>query len=76
MLDPQGAGWGITEHLLAASVDVLQGANWQRGGGKGTKPKPLPRPGVSGIKTEHHGHTDRTPEEVAAYLAQFSPSVN
>jgi hypothetical protein len=30
--------------MLAAVIDVLQGANWQRGGGKGPKPKPISRP--------------------------------
>lgn len=38
------ASWGVSEHLLAVAIDVLQGANWQRGGGKGSRPKPLPRP--------------------------------
>jgi hypothetical protein len=39
--------WGLTEQLLAAAVDALNGANWQRGGGKQRdKPKPIPRPGV------------------------------
>jgi hypothetical protein len=37
--------WGPTEHLLAAAVDTLRGANWQRSGGKGSRPKPTPRPG-------------------------------
>lgn len=38
--------WGINEHLLAATVDALRVANWQRAGDK-TKapPKPIPRPG-------------------------------
>ncbi|MBC3186286.1 hypothetical protein H7347_06830 [Corynebacterium sp. zg-331] len=39
--------WGLTEQLLAAAVDALNGANWQRSGGKAhTKPKPIPRPGI------------------------------
>lgn len=38
------AAWGPTEHLLAGVFDVLQVANWQRTG-KGSRPKPLPRPG-------------------------------
>lgn len=76
-LDPENAGWGITEQLMAASVDALRGANWQRGGGKGSRPKPVPRPGIRKARTEHHGRVDRPPAEVAAYLAQFSPaSVN
>lgn len=42
------ARWGLTEQLLATAVDVLQAANWQRGGNKNApKPKPIPRPGVT-----------------------------
>lgn len=37
-------GWTFDRHLLAAIVDLLQAANYQRGGGKGTKPTPVPRP--------------------------------
>ncbi len=36
--------WTTTDFLLAGVIDVLNGANWQRGGGKGSRPKPLPRP--------------------------------
>jgi hypothetical protein len=39
------ARWGPTEHLLASTLEALRGANWQRGGGKGSKPKPVQRPG-------------------------------
>lgn len=38
--------WRVTDHLLAAVLDALHGANWQRGGGKGQRPKPIKRPGV------------------------------
>lgn len=65
------AGWTLTDHLLAVAVDTLRGANWQRGGGKGTKPKPLKRPGATTEK--RYGATDRSPAEVAAYFAQFAP---
>jgi hypothetical protein len=34
----------VTEHLLATAIDVLAAANWQRGGGKSPRPKPLQRP--------------------------------
>jgi hypothetical protein len=38
--------WGSQEHLLALIADILNAANWQRGGDKNAKrPKPLPRPG-------------------------------
>jgi hypothetical protein len=40
--------WGVTDHLLAVVADALHNANWQRGGGKGSKPQPIPRPGVEG----------------------------
>lgn len=36
--------WGATEHLLAATVDSIAAGNWQRSGGKGQRPKPVPRP--------------------------------
>lgn len=38
--------WGITDHLLATVADALIAGNWQRGGGKGRKPDPIPRPGA------------------------------
>jgi hypothetical protein len=38
------ATWTIDTHLLALIADVLRASNYQRGGGKGQKPKPLPRP--------------------------------
>ena len=41
---PEESLWGVTEHLLAAAVDALNAANWQRGG-KGQRPKPIRRPG-------------------------------
>lgn len=37
--------WSPEAYLLADVVDVLQAGNWQRGGGKGPRPKPLHRPG-------------------------------
>lgn len=37
--------WTEEAHLLALVVDVLQAANWQRGGGKGMQPKAIARPG-------------------------------
>lgn len=45
-------GWGITEYLLAAAVDALHAANWQRGGGRGPRPTPVERPGVTDQSTE------------------------
>ncbi len=36
--------WDSSAWLLAQAVDILSGANWQRGGGRGPKPKPVKRP--------------------------------
>jgi hypothetical protein len=49
ILNPKAA-WTSTEYLLANAVDALQGANWQRGGGKGARPKPIVRPGSNDRK--------------------------
>lgn len=39
--------WQLEHYLLAAAVDALNGANWQRGGDKNTpRPAPVPRPGL------------------------------
>lgn len=39
--------WGLPEQLLAAAVDALRAANWQRGRARRHEyPKPIPRPGV------------------------------
>jgi hypothetical protein len=50
---PQFRGWRIDTYLLAAVVDVLQAANYQRGGGKGARPDPVKRPG----KKQRGGNT-------------------
>ena len=36
--------WSVSDHLLADVADSLHAANWQRAGGKGEKPTPVPRP--------------------------------
>ena len=40
----ESAFWTVDTHLLAGVLDALNGANFQRGGGKGKKPTPVPRP--------------------------------
>jgi len=44
--------WSPESYILAIVVDHLALANWQRGGGKGKKPKPLQRPGEVESKQE------------------------
>lgn len=68
------APWGLQEQLQAMTIDVLRQGNWQRGGGKGGRPKPLPRPGAkkSG-EPIRHGRASRDPGQVVAYLDRFRP---
>ncbi|MBO0596592.1 hypothetical protein I2485_06845 [Nesterenkonia sp. E16_7] len=44
-LGGEQADWGAAEYLLAGVLDALNSGNWQRGGGKGSKPKRVQRPG-------------------------------
>jgi len=51
--------WDLTNQLLAAQVDVLAIANWQRAGGKRKdKPKPVERPGMRPDRTTYGGSKD------------------
>lgn len=64
--------WGVSEYLLAAVLDTLAGANWQRGGGKGKRPQPVPRPG-----DQHQKRGDVMPAaEMADWLGPdwYAPS--
>ena len=40
----ESAFWTVDTHLLAGVLDALNGANFQRGGGRGERPSPVPRP--------------------------------
>ncbi len=64
-------GWSSTDMLLAATVDALHVANWQRGGDpKAPRPHRIPRPGVrddDGGGARRHGRgTARPVEEIRA----------
>ena len=43
-LKPAESQWDTNSYLLASAVDALHGANWQRSGGNGKRPDPVPRP--------------------------------
>lgn len=63
--------WGLSEQLAAAQVDELRSANWQRGGGKGRRPRPIPRPGIEDKTTERiGGMTTYTVEEMRVLIAE------
>lgn len=51
------SGWSVEAQLTALALDALNGANWQRGGGKGSQPKPVDRPPdllARAERAEHH----------------------
>lgn len=62
--------WGLSEHLTAGVLDALHGANWQRGGGKGKRPKPVQRPGLEpDSEAQTFGKGSALPlDEMAAWL--------
>lgn len=64
----EAAAWGPLEHLAAAQLDALNGGNWQRGGGKGPKPKPTKRPGADRADTQHYGSAPLPVDEMADWL--------
>lgn len=61
--------WTVTDYLLAAVIDTLADANWQRGGCQGPRPKPVPRPGVDGGEQHIRGDV-LPPDEYGAELAR------
>jgi hypothetical protein len=65
------AGWGLVEHLLAAAVDALNGANWQRAGRRGApRPKPVQRPGVAGVDRQEFKGESVSLDEMKARFAE------
>lgn len=60
------AGWSSESHLLAAAIDTLRWANWQRGGDdKAPKPEPIMRP--SGV-AEQAAQVNRHEARAQAFL--------
>lgn len=62
--------WGLSDFLLAGIFDMLAAANWQRGGGKGPRPKQIPRPGVKETEVKKRGTTAVSIAELDAFLAR------
>lgn len=73
--EQQDALWELEHHLLALIFDTINVANWQRGGGKGGKPKPLQRPGVGKGKGEPvaKNKSTLTTEQKIAALKRIGP---
>jgi hypothetical protein len=49
---PEYRAWTTPVRIAAFSLNALHGANWQRGGGKGSKPKPIEPPEPKGTGAE------------------------
>lgn len=62
------AAWTVGDYLLAQAVDALHAANWQRAGGKGQRPKPVPRPGKTSKSTGQRFGTAAVPLSQAVAL--------
>lgn len=68
-IHPEVSEWASrvkTNSILADAIDVAQWANYQRGGGKGSKPKPYPRAGSRSRTTFGKRRMDRA--EARAWL--------
>jgi hypothetical protein len=69
----EDAAWSLADHLMAAAVDALNIANWQRSedGSKGrNRPRPIPRPGVHDGTTRYGRGNGMTREELDKRLGR------
>lgn len=66
LVDNDGAIWSTSDYLLAMVADAVNAGNWQRGGGKGTKPKPIPRP----EDVKHAGRDALPVDEMQEWLGE------
>lgn len=58
-----GTPWGTSDYMLANVVDLLNAANWQRGGDKHKpRPKPVKRPGENDDSVRVFGADPIAPE--------------
>lgn len=64
------ASWDMTALLLRQIQLTLAGANWQRSGGKGQRPKPIPLPDGKGPDGKGRGDNVPRMRATAGDLAQ------
>ena len=62
------ADWTMSVQLLARIADLTAQGNWQRGRGKGAKPRPIPRP----VQKRRIGSGSMSVDEMDAFLG-YSP---
>lgn len=71
--DDEARLWRLEHHLLANVIDLLAAANWQRGGGKGQRPKPFDRPGRKSSEQVIKKRSSLSQEEKLAALRAVGP---
>lgn len=62
--------WSVTDYLLALVADNTAFRLWQSAGGKGRKPKPIPRPG----DTKKYGGDSLPVSDMAEWLGWDDPA--
>lgn len=72
-MELEAATWSADTHLLATVADLLAGGNWQRGGGKGRRPKPIQRPGAKSAGRRWGSAKGLDPKSVRARLDAKKP---
>jgi hypothetical protein len=60
--------WGHQEYIQAGILNAVRAGNWQRGGGKGNRPKPVMPPARSG---DRFGTRGRPKAEMRAMLDRW-----
>ncbi len=69
-----GDEWTLDQHLLAIIADRLGIIAWQRTkDGRKNRNRPKPLSPLAKAQGTRYGKTDRSDEEVKAYLARFGP---
>lgn len=65
--------WSTADYLLASAVDSLHVLNWQNGGGKGAKPKLVPRPGYTDTVSSQDDGNPFNDNESGVFRGEMTP---
>ncbi len=72
-MHPEAHEWTVDTYRRASTVDLLAGANWQRSGGKGKRPKPIARPNAKNESKQWGNARGLDPVAVRARLDAKKP---
>ena len=67
---PEYRAWTTATRIAAYSLNALNGANWQRGGGKGKKPPPLEPPAPKAATGKGGKGRKKAPSALQRRIAQ------